>query len=361
MKKSNNKKEKIIILGSTGSIGTQTIDVLQTVGDKEIYGLSCKGNIDLLLKQVIETKAKVVCIYDENKVYDFLVKAEKKKVKVKVFTGLDGILSMIKLKEVDFVVNSLVGTIGIEPTICAIKEKKKLALANKESLVCEGKKIINLSKKYKVEIRPIDSEHSAIWQCLAGEKYDRIKKLIITCSGGPFYGMTKKQLEKVTLNDCLKHPSWNMGKKITIDCATLVNKGLEVIEAFYLFGIKADDIEVVIQRGSYIHSMVMFKDGSVKAQISLPSMKIPISYAIYKEQRPEIKEKEIDFYNLKQIPLDKPDMKTFEALSLAYKALKLGGSYPKKYCLEAEKAVNDFIDGKIKYLDIVKRIKAIFK
>ena len=355
------KKEKIIILGSTGSIGTQTIDVLQTVGDKEIYGLCCKSNIDLLLKQVVETKAKVVCIYDEDKVYDFIKKADKKNIQVRIFTGLDGILSMIKLKEVDFVVNSLVGSVGIDPTICAIESKKKLALANKESLVCEGKKIISLAKKHNVEIRPIDSEHSAIWQCLAGEKHDRIKKLIITCSGGPFYGKTKKQLERVTLKDCLKHPSWNMGKKITIDCATLVNKGLEVIEAYYLFGIKADDIEVVIQRGSYIHSMVMFKDGSIKAQISLPSMRIPISYAIYKECRPEIKEKELDFSKLKDIPIDKPDMKTFEALSLAYKALRLGGSYPKKYCIEAEKAVNDFIDGKIKYLDIVKRIKTIFK
>lgn len=355
------KKEKIIILGSTGSIGTQTLDVLQKVGDKEIYGLTCNSNIDLLLKQVIKTKAKVVCIYDEKKAYDFYLKAEKKKLKLKIFTGLDGILTMIQMKEVDFVVNSLVGIIGIEPTICAIKAKKKLALANKESLVCEGKKIMSLAKKNKVEIRPIDSEHSAIWQCLAGEKKDRIKKIIITCSGGPFYKKTKKELEKVTLADCLKHPSWNMGKKITIDCATLVNKGLEVIEAYYLFDVKPDDIEVVIQRGSFIHSMVMFKDGSVKAQISLPSMKIPIAYAIYKQLRPEINEKKIDFYSLKEIPLDKPDMKNFEALALAYKALKLGGEYPKKYCIEAEKAVNDFIDGKIKYLDIVKRIKRIFR
>ena len=190
------KKEKIIILGSTGSIGTQALDVLKVVGDKEIYGLCCKSNIDLLLKQVIDTKAKVVCIYDENKVYDFVKKAEKKNIKVRVFTGLDGILSMIKLKEVDFVVNSLVGTIGIEPTICAIKSKKKLALANKESLVCEGKKIISLAKKYKVEIRPIDSEHSAIWQCLAGEKHDRIKNLSLLAVVDLFMARQKNNLKK---------------------------------------------------------------------------------------------------------------------------------------------------------------------
>lgn len=354
------KKEKIIILGSTGSIGKQTIDVLNTVGDKQIYGLSCNKNIKLLMKQVLDTKAKVVCIYDEKKSDEFIKEIKNKNIKVKVFTGLSGILNMIKLKEVDFVVNALVGTIGIEPTICAIKEKKKFALANKESLVCEGKKIISLAKKNKVEIRPIDSEHSAIWQCLQGERYDRIKKIIITCSGGPFYGKTKNDLVNVSVDDCLKHPSWNMGKKITIDSATLVNKGLEVIEAYYLFGIKPKDIEVVIQRGSYIHSMVMFKDGSIKAQIALPSMRIPISYALYKQLRPEIKEKELDFSRISSIPIDIPDTKTFTALAMAYKALELGKDYPKKYCMEAERAVNDFIDGKIKYLDIMKRINVIF-
>ena len=239
----------------------------------------------------------------------------------------------------------------------ALNNKKQLALANKETLVCEGKKIMSLAKKNNIEIRPIDSEHSAIWQCLMGEDYDRIDKLIITCSGGPFYGKRINELKKVTVEDCLKHPNWSMGKKITIDCATLVNKGLEVIEAHYLFGIKPKNIEVVIQRESIIHSMVLMKDGSIKAQLGVPSMRIPISYALYKEKRPYIKEKIIDFDTLKSISIDRPDTKTFIGLKLAYDALNKGGQYMKKYCETDEIAVNDFINGKIKFLDIAKKIE----
>lgn len=351
------KKEKIAILGSTGSIGTQCLDVLKITKDKQIYALSCNNNINLLLQQVKVFKPKVVCVYDGNKSDEFSYLAKKNNIKVKILSGMSGLCEIASLNEVDLVVNSLVGIIGIKPTIEVLNNKKQLALANKETLVCEGKKIMSLAKKNNIEIRPIDSEHSAIWQCLMGEDYDRIDKLLITCSGGPFYGKTLNDLKNIKVEDCLKHPTWNMGKKITIDCSTLVNKGLEVIEAHYLFGIKAENIDVVIQRESLIHSMVLMKDGSVIAQMGVPSMRIPIAYALYKNRRPNINEKKIGFNTLKSISIDKPDLKTFKGLKLAYDALKKGSTYMKKYCEADEYAVNDFINGKIKYLDIVNRIE----
>lgn len=349
------RREKVVILGSTGSIGTQSIDVIKTVGDKDIIGLACKGDIKKLYKQVVETGAKYVAIFDEEKAKEFEQIISKKKGKIsklKVFAGMDGLIKLSTLKEADMVIISVVGMIGIRPTIEAIKKKKIVCLANKESLVCAGDIIMPLVKKNKVDLRPIDSEHSAIWQCLQGEKNDKVKKIIITASGGPFYGKEKKDIKKVKVEDALKHPNWSMGRKITIDSATLVNKGLEVMEAHHLFDMPYDKIEVVVQRESLIHSMVEFVDGAVKAQLGVPSMRVPIEYAIYKENRKHIKEKTIEWDKLSKISIGKPDLDTFKGLKLAYVAIKKAGLMPSVYNALNEVAVKNFLDKNISFLDI---------
>ena len=345
-------KDKVVILGSTGSIGTQSIDVIKSVGDKTIVGLACNSNIKLLYKQVIDTKCKYVAIYDEKAAEEFKNICKKKNLKVKVFSGMSGLIKLAALKEANMIIISVVGMIGIRPTIEAVKAKKIVCLANKESLVCAGDIIMPLVKKYKVNLRPIDSEHSAIWQCLVGERPDKVKKILITASGGPFYGKTLQDLKNVNLSDALKHPNWSMGKKITIDSSTLVNKGLEVMEAHHLFNMPYDKIEVVVQRESLIHSMVEFVDGAIKAELGVPSMRIPIEYAIYKDNRKYIKENTVDFTKLDKISIGKPDLKTFKGLALAFTAIKLGGLIPSVYNALNEVAVKNFIDGKIKYLDI---------
>ena len=346
------KKDKVVILGSTGSIGTQSIDVINSVGDKNIIGLACNSNIKLLYKQVKKTNCKYVAIYDEQEAKEFTKLCKKKSLNIKIFSGMPGLIKLASLKEADMIIISVVGMIGIRPTIEAIKAKKIVCLANKESLVCAGDIIMPLVKKYKVDLRPIDSEHSAIWQCLTGERHDKIKKILITASGGPFYNKKISELKKVNLSDALKHPNWAMGKKITIDSSTLVNKGLEVMEAHHLFNIPYNKIEVVVQRESLIHSMVEFIDGAIKAELGVPSMRIPIEYAIYKENRKYIKENTIDFTKLDKISIGKPDLKTFKGLKLAFTAIKLGGLIPSVYNALNEVAVNAFINGKIKYLDI---------
>lgn len=355
------KKDKIVILGSTGSIGTQSIDVIKSVGDKTIVGLACKSNVKLLYKQVLDTKCKYVAIYDEKAAEEFTELCKKKGLKVKIYSGMSGLIRLATLKEANMVIISVVGMIGIRPTIEAVKAKKIVCLANKESLVCAGDIIMPLVKKYKVDLRPIDSEHSAIWQCLVGERHDRIKKILITASGGPFYGKTINDLKNVTLSDALKHPNWAMGKKITIDSSTLVNKGLEVMEAHHLFNVPYNKIEVVVQRESLIHSMVEFIDGAIKAELGVPSMRIPIEYAIYKENRKFIKEDSIDFTILDKMSIGKPDLKTFKGLKLAFTAIKLGGLIPSVYNALNEVAVNAFINEKIKYLDIADFIETGIK
>ncbi|MCQ2609551.1 MAG: 1-deoxy-D-xylulose-5-phosphate reductoisomerase [Lachnospiraceae bacterium] len=351
------KRDKVCILGSTGSIGTQTLDVIKTVGDKDIYALACDSNIDKLYLQIKETGCKYACVNNVNKAKELEKKCKINNIRVKICSGMDGLLELVSLKEVDIVVNSVVGMIGIRPTIEAIKNRKILCLANKETLVCAGHIIMPLAKRYGVEIRPIDSEHSAIWQCLNGEKHRAIKKLIITASGGPFYGKTKEELRDASIEDALKHPTWSMGKKITIDSATLVNKGLEVMEAKWLFDIDVDSIDVVVQRESIIHSMVMFNDGAIMAEMSVPSMRIPIAYALYKNERYFINEKELDFSKLDKISIGKSDYDNFPALKLAYNVMKKGGLYPAYYNALDEMAVKKFLDGKIKYIDIVKCIQ----
>ena len=351
------KKDKVVILGSTGSIGTQSIDVIKSVGDKTIVGLACNSNIKLLYKQVTNTKCKYVAIYDEKAAEEFNKLCKKKGINVKVYSGMPGLIKLANLKEASMIIISVVGMIGIRPTIEAVKAKKIVCLANKESLVCAGDIIMPLVKKNKVDLRPIDSEHSAIWQCLVGERLDKVKKILITASGGPFYGKSLNDLKKVTLSDALKHPNWAMGKKITIDSSTLVNKGLEVMEAHHLFNMPYDKIEVVVQRESLIHSMVEFVDGAIKAELGVPSMRIPIEYAIYKENRKFIKEATLDFTKLDKISIGKPDLKTFKGLALAFTAIKMGGLIPSVYNALNEVAVKNFIDGKIKYLDIANFIE----
>lgn len=346
------KKDKVVIIGSTGSIGTQTIDVIKTVGDKEIVALACKSNVKKLYEQVKLTKVKLVAIYDEDAASEFKNICKKNKLSVKVLTGMDGLTKLASLKGANMVVVSVVGMIGIRPTIEAVKSKKIVCLANKESLVCAGDIIMPLVKKHKVDLRPIDSEHSAIWQCLQGEKENAVKKIIITASGGPFYGKKLSELNNIKVEDALKHPNWSMGRKITIDSSTLVNKGLEIMEAHHLFNMTYDKIDVVVQRESIIHSMVLFVDGAVKAQLGVPSMRIPIEYALYKENRKFINEKEIDWTKLDKISIGTPDLKTFKGLALAYKAIKIGGLMPSVYNALNEVAVRRFLNKEIKYLDI---------
>ena len=346
------KNEKVVILGSTGSIGTQTIDVIKTVGDKEIIALACKCNIKKLYEQVKLTKVKLVAIYDEDAANDFKNICREKKIDVKVLVGMDGLIKLASLKSADIVLISVVGMIGIRPTIEAVKAKKIICLANKESLVCAGDIIMPLAKKNKVEIRPVDSEHSAIWQCLQGESKKSVKKVIVTASGGPFYGKKLSDLKNIKVEDALNHPNWAMGRKITIDSSTLVNKGLEVMEAHHLFDMPYDKIDVVVQRESLIHGMVEFVDGAVKAQIGVPSMRIPIEYALYAENRKFIQEKEVDWSKTAKITIGMPDLKTFKGLALAYKAIKIGGLMPSVYNALNEVAVSRFLNKEIKYLDI---------
>ena len=356
--------KKISILGSTGSIGRQTIDVIKHTKGYKIVGLSCNKDIKTLYKQIKDLKVKEVAVYDENAAISLIKKINKNKLSVKVYSGLEGLVKIATLSSIDTVVVSVVGMIGIKPTIEAIKNRKIICLANKETLVCAGDIIIPLIKKYNTELRPIDSEHSAIWQSLVGENYSSISSIILTASGGPFYKKTISELKNVRIEDCLKHPNWKMGKKITIDSSTLVNKGLEVIEAHYLFNIPYDKIKVVVQRESIIHSMVEFKDGAIKAELGVPSMRIPISYALYKELRPDIKEKNLDFSKIDSISIGNVDLKTFEGLKLAYDALKIGGLMPSVYNALNEVAVRKFLNREKKingstftYLDIVKFIK----
>ena len=356
--------KKVSILGSTGSIGKQTIDVIKKTKGYQIIGLSCNKDIKTLYKQIIDLNVKEVAVFDKNAAISLVEKLNKNNLKVKVYTGIDGLIKIATLNNIDTVVVAVVGMIGIKPTIEAIRHKKTICLANKETLVCAGDIIMPMIKKYNVDLRPIDSEHSAIWQSLVGEKHDSIKNIILTASGGPFYKKKTKELENVKIEECLKHPNWKMGKKITIDSSTLVNKGLEVIEAHYLFNVSYDKIKVIVQRESIIHSMVEFNDGAIKAELGVPSMRIPISYALYKENRPNIHEKNLDFKNIDKISIGLPDLKVFIGLKLAYEVLKIGGLMPCLYNALNEVAVNYYINkhknnnGKVfNYLDITRFIK----
>lgn len=340
--------KKISILGSTGSIGTQTLDIVRINNDVEVVALSAHKNIDLLEKQIREFKPKVVAIWEEA---DAKILSDKvKDLDVRVCFGMDGLIEVASVCDADIVVTAVVGMIGIEPTIAAIKAKKDIALANKETLVCAGHIIMPLAKDMGINIYPVDSEHSAIFQCL--DKNNPIKKILLTASGGPFRGFSKEELENVTLEDALKHPNWSMGKKITIDSATMINKGLEIIEASHLFDVDIDDIEVVIQKESIIHSMVEFKDNGILAQLGTPDMKLPISYALFYPERRYISEERVDFSKLTTLNFSKPDLDVFEGLKMAISAGKKGGSAPTVLNAANEWAVDKFLNKKIGFTDI---------
>jgi len=342
--------KKIAILGSTGSIGTQTLEVARENGDLKVTALAAGSNLELLEAQIREFRPALAAIWSEEKAKE--LKGKVADLDVKIVYGMDGLLEVATLPEAEILVTAIVGMIGIRPTIAAIKAGKDIALANKETLVTAGHIIIPLSKEYGVQILPVDSEHSAIFQCLNGEHSNSLTKILLTASGGPFRGKKKEELRNVRVEDALKHPNWSMGRKITIDSATMVNKGLEMMEARWLFGVEPENIQIVVQPKSIIHSMVEFTDGAVIAQLGTPDMKLPIQYALYYPERRYLPGKRLDFWNLNQITFEKPDFENFPGLGLAFEAAKGGGSLPTVYNAANERAVAKFLDGKIGFLDI---------
>ena len=342
--------KKIAIMGSTGSIGTQTLEVVRENKDIEVVGLSAGSNVDLMEKQIREFLPKLAVMGNENLAAD--LRSRVADLPVKISWGMDGLLELASMPESEILVTAIVGMIGIRPTIAAIEAGKDIALANKETLVTAGHLIMPLAKEHGVQILPVDSEHSAIFQALHGEDPSQISRLLITASGGPFRGKKTKELANVTVQDALKHPNWAMGRKITIDSATLVNKGLEVMEAKWLFGVDLDRIDVVVQPKSIIHSMVEFVDGAVIAQLGTPDMKLPIQYALYYPERRYLPGERLDFKKLTEIAFEVPDMETFRGLPLAMEASRSGGSMPTIFNAANERAVAAFLDKKIGFLDI---------
>lgn len=340
----------IAILGSTGSIGTQTLDVVRANGDIKVCAVSAGSNIQMLEEQIREFHPKLAAVWKEEAAGELKVRVAD--TDTRIVSGMEGLLELAAMPESEILVTAIVGMIGIQPTIAAIKAGKDIALANKETLVTAGHIIMPLAKEYKVRILPVDSEHSAIFQCLHGEEYRSIEKLLITASGGPFRGRKKEELEHVTVEDALKHPNWAMGSKITIDSATLVNKGLEVMEAKWLFDVDLDHIQVVVQPKSIIHSMVEFEDGAVMAQLGTPDMKLPIQYALYYPERRYLAGDRLDFAALTQIAFETPDMDTFRGLPMAMEASRIGGSMPTVFNAANERAVALFLNRKIRFLDI---------
>ena len=344
-------KKKIVVLGSTGSIGTQTMDVIRNNRDElECVAVAAGSNITLVEEQIREFEPKVAVIFNEDKAKE--LKAKVADLPVKVLSGMEGMIEAATLDEASIVVTSMVGMIGIRPTIAAIEAGKDIALANKETLVTAGHIIMPLAKKHNVSILPVDSEHSAIFQSLNGEYRKNVSKILLTASGGPFRGKKLSELKDMKVEDALKHPNWSMGRKITIDSASLVNKGLEVMEAKWLFGVELNDIEVVIHPQSIIHSMVEYVDGAIIAQLGSPDMKLPIQYALFYPDRRFLDTKRVNFFDLKSITFEKPDIDTFKGLNLAYRAAEKGGNFPTVFNAANEKAVGLFLDRKIGFLDI---------
>ena len=348
--------KKIAILGSTGSIGTQTLEVARNNGDLEIVSLAAGSNIKKLEEQIREFRPKTAAVWSEEKAKE--LRAAVRDLDVRVVSGMDGLIEVCTAPEAEIVVTAIVGMIGIVPTIAAMKAGKDIALANKETLVTAGHIIIPLAKETGVKILPVDSEHSAIFQCLNGEDRGGLHKILLTASGGPFRGKKREELQGIQVEDALKHPNWAMGRKITIDSSTLVNKGLEMMEARWLFGVEPKDIQIVVQPKSIIHSMVEFVDGAVIAQLGTPDMKLPIQYALYYPERRYLPGERLDFGTLTQITFEKPDMETFTGLKLAFDAAAAGGSMPTVYNAANEKAVALFLDRKIGWLSIPEIIEA---
>ncbi len=347
--------KKIALLGSTGSIGTQTLDVVRNQGDIQVTAMAAGSNIALLEKQIREFHPSIAAVWDEKKALE--LKAKVADLPVKVVSGMNGLLEAATEKEAQIVVTAVVGMIGIRPTIAAMEAGKDIALANKETLVTAGHIIMPLAEKLGVKILPVDSEHSAIFQSLNGEHGNKIHKILLTASGGPFRGHTREQMASVQVEDALKHPNWSMGRKITIDSSTMVNKGLEVMEAHWLFDVEMDQVQVVVQPQSIIHSMVEYEDGAVIAQLGTPDMRLPIQYALYYPERRYLPGDRLDFWKLSQITFEKPDLENFHGLALAYEAGRRGGSLPTVFNAANEYAVAKFLNREISYLEITDMIQ----
>ena len=342
----------ISILGSTGSIGTQTLDVVREQSDKiTVTAISGNKNVELLKRQILEFNPELCCVMDDNNALK-LKKILPSYVKTQIVSGMEGLIAVAEYEKSKTVVTAVSGMIGLKPTIAAIKKGKTIALANKETLVTGGNYIMDLSKKYKAPILPVDSEHSAIFQCLMANENKAINKILLTASGGPFRGKDEEDLKTVTVEDALKHPNWSMGKKITIDSATLMNKGLEVIEAKFLFDIEPEQIEVIVHPQSIVHSGVEFIDHSTIAQLGHPDMRIPIQFALFYPKRMENSYNSLSLSDIGSLTFEKPDLKTFKCLSLAFEALSAGGTMPAVLNASNETCVKLFLDKKISFLDI---------
>ena len=351
--------KKIAILGSTGSIGTQTLEIVRANNDLEVVSIAAGSNIIKLEEQIREFHPKVVCVFDEKAAEQLKVAVAD--VSVRIVAGMDGLIEVATVAEAEIVVTAFVGMIGIRPTLEAIRAGKDIALANKETLVTAGHLVMKEAEECGVKILPVDSEHSAIFQSLNGENPKEIEKILLTASGGPFRGWTREQMKNVQVEDALKHPNWAMGQKITIDSSTMVNKGLEVIEAKWLFGTSLEDIQVVVQPQSLIHSMVQFRDGGIMAQLGTPDMKLPIQYALYYPERRFLAGERVDFAKIGQITFEEPDLNYFPGLALAYRAGEIGGTMPTVFNAANEKAVAMFLNRKISYLTIIEIIEHCMK
>lgn len=343
------------VLGSTGSIGTQTLEIVRNNKDLKVVALAAGTNVTLMEQQVREFQPRLAVMGNADAAND--LKQRLQDTDTRVLTGMDGMLEMAVLEEMDVFVTAIVGMIGIRPTIAAIEAGKTIALANKETLVTAGHLIMPLAKEKKVSILPVDSEHSAIFQSMQGENKSRVSKILLTASGGPFRGRKREELTDITVEDALKHPNWSMGRKITIDSATLVNKGLEVIEAKWLFGVEPQQIQVVVHPQSIIHSMVEYVDGGIIAQLGMPDMKLPIQYALFYPDRRPMDGKRVDFFALQSISFEAPDTETFRGLAMAYDAIAKGGSMPTVFNAANEKAVGLFLEKKIRFLEIYELIQ----
>lgn len=348
--------KKIAILGSTGSIGTQTLDIVREQGDIKVTAMAAGNNIELLEKQMREFTPALVSVWDEAKASELRTRTAD--MSVRIVSGMEGLIEVAVQPESEILVTAIVGMLGIRPTIAAIEAGKKIALANKETLVTAGHIIMPLAREKNVPILPVDSEHSAIFQSLQGYEKNEISKILLTASGGPFRGRKYSELGKIQVEDALKHPNWAMGRKITIDSSTLVNKGLEVMEAKWLFGVELDQIQVVVHPQSVIHSAVEYADGAVIAQLGTPDMRLPIQYALYYPERRNLSGERLDLFTLGQLTFEKPDTDTFKGLALAYEAMRRGGNVPTVYNAANEKAVALFLDRKIGYLEITEMIAA---
>ncbi len=344
------KIKRIGVLGSTGSIGTQTLEIVRNNKDLQVTALAAGTSVTLMEQQIREFLPQLAVMWTEEAARD--LKERVADLPVKVLCGMDGLLTLAAMEDMDILVTAIVGMIGIRPTIAAISAGKTIALANKETLVTAGHIIMPLAAEKKVPILPVDSEHSAIFQSMNGENRKRVSKILLTASGGPFRGKKREELADITVEDALKHPNWSMGRKITVDSSTLVNKGLEVIEAKWLFNVESENIQVVVQPQSVIHSMVEYEDGGIMAQLGTPDMKLPIQYALFYPDRRPLPGKRLDFYEMKSITFEKPDTDTFLGLPLAYRAIHAGGSMPTVFNAANEKAVALFLDKEIRFLTI---------